>query len=139
MKATNIEWDVDNKKDVDFLPTEIEIPEEIVDEEAISDYISEKTGFCHRGFSLDPDVQEEYGMEVLMRVILDKKLFGYSVDYYNGGKGIVCAKNKTEARLKIERVYMKKNYKKQDLKDIEVWEISKDLYDDELKVLEIFQ
>lgn len=45
MKATNIEWDVDNKKDVDFLPTEIEIPEEIVDEEAISDYISEKTGF----------------------------------------------------------------------------------------------
>lgn len=98
-----------------------------------------KTGFCHRGFSLEPDVQEEYGMEVLMQEILDKKLFGYSVDYYNGGKGIVYAKNKTEARLKIERAYMKKNYKKQDLKDIEVWEISRDLYDDELKVLEIFE
>lgn len=98
-----------------------------------------KTGFCHRGFSLEPDVQEEYGMEVLMQEILDKKLFGYSVDYYNGGKGIVSAKNKTEARLKIERAYMKKNYKKQDLKDIEVWEISRDLYDDELKILEVFE
>lgn len=78
-------------------------------------------------------------MEVLMKVILDKKLFGYSVDYYNGGKGIVSAKNKTEARLKIKRAYMKKNYTKQDLKDIEVWEISRNLYDDELKVLEIFE
>lgn len=74
-----------------------------------------------------------------MKVILDKKLFGYSVDYYNGGKGIVSAKNKTEARLKIERAYMKKDYTKQDLKDIEVWEISRNLYDDELKVLEIFE
>ena len=78
-------------------------------------------------------------MEVLMKVILDKKLFGYSVDYYNGGKGIVSAKNKTEARLKIERAYMKKNYTKQDLKDIEVWEISRNLYDDELKVLDILE
>ena len=26
MKAINIIWDVDNKDDLDFLPTEIEIP-----------------------------------------------------------------------------------------------------------------
>ena len=33
MKAINIEWDVDYKEDLACLPTEIEIPEEIADDE----------------------------------------------------------------------------------------------------------
>ena len=52
MKAINIIWDVDNKRDLKHLPTEIEIPEEIEDEEEISDYLSDVTGFCHKGFEL---------------------------------------------------------------------------------------
>lgn len=53
MKATNIEWDVDDLEDLDYLPTEIEIPEGMIDEEEISDYISDETGFCHNGFVLE--------------------------------------------------------------------------------------
>ena len=46
MRAVNIIWDVDSEKDLEFLPTEIEIN----DEDEISDYISDITGFCHKGF-----------------------------------------------------------------------------------------
>lgn len=34
------------------LPSEIDIPEEMEDEEEISDYLSETTGYCHKGFVL---------------------------------------------------------------------------------------
>lgn len=60
-KATRIKWDVD-KEDVeeDFsLPKEIDVPKEIVEEAMekmvleMSDYISDKTGFCHKGFALE--------------------------------------------------------------------------------------
>lgn len=51
-RAILILWDAD-PEDLDFLPTSIDIPKEIEnDEEKISDYITEKTGFCHCGFSL---------------------------------------------------------------------------------------
>lgn len=54
MKAINIIWDID---DDDYsenleLPTEIEIPEGMEDEDEISDYLSDITGFCHKGFEL---------------------------------------------------------------------------------------
>lgn len=51
MKAFNIQWDVDCEKDLDFLPTEIEIPDGMENEDEISDYITEVTGYCHNGFS----------------------------------------------------------------------------------------
>ena len=50
MKAIDIEWDVDFPEDLDILPQEILIPDGIQDVEDISDYISDYTGFCHRGF-----------------------------------------------------------------------------------------
>ena len=51
--AYDIKWDTDGDKDVfDDLPREIEIPEEMVDDEEISDYVSNETGFCHAGFKL---------------------------------------------------------------------------------------
>lgn len=57
MKAYNIEWDCP-KSVIGDLPTEIEIPSEILEDcededeinDAISDYISDETGFCHYGF-----------------------------------------------------------------------------------------
>lgn len=56
MKAINIEWDVDCEEDLKFLPTEIDIPDYMVTdgeyEDEISDYISDLTGYCHKGFLL---------------------------------------------------------------------------------------
>lgn len=58
MKAINIRWDVDRPHDLENLPKEIEIPNELLAEDideyedAISDYISDITGFCHYGFDL---------------------------------------------------------------------------------------
>ncbi len=56
MKAINIEWDIDpNESECGFvllLPDEISIPEDITGMEGISDYISNITGFCHKGFKL---------------------------------------------------------------------------------------
>ena len=53
MKATEIKWDVDGEDIEDLgLPTEIEIPEGMTDEDEISDYLSDVTGFCHCGFVL---------------------------------------------------------------------------------------
>lgn len=53
MKAINIIWDTDEEDVV--LPTEIDIPNGINNEDEISDYISDVTGFCHCGFELDYD------------------------------------------------------------------------------------
>ena len=54
MKAINIKWDVDFDEDLDFLPTEIIIPNDIEadDFDAIDDYISNVTDYCHRGYDL---------------------------------------------------------------------------------------
>ena len=54
MKAFSIIWEVDEGDDV-CLPSEVEIPADIDpdDEERISDYLSDLTGFCHKGFCLD--------------------------------------------------------------------------------------
>lgn len=55
MKATDILWDVDNEEELELLPKEVDIPVELTDEEEISDYLSELTGYCHCGFSLSTD------------------------------------------------------------------------------------
>lgn len=56
MKATNIKWDVDDfEGDLDelqMIPDTIEVPDGMTDEEEISDYITDMTGFCHYGFEL---------------------------------------------------------------------------------------
>ena len=51
-KAVSIEWDVDSEEDLKLLPTEIDIPPELTDIDEISDYLSDLTGFCHKGFVL---------------------------------------------------------------------------------------
>lgn len=57
MKAVNIKWDTDDEdyeSEPDLnLPTEIEIPDGMTDEDEISDYISDMTGFCHYGYELE--------------------------------------------------------------------------------------
>lgn len=62
MRAYNILWVVD-EEDVE-LPSEIKIPKGMTDEEEISDYISDVTGFCHEGFELDDsEVESSYFYE----------------------------------------------------------------------------
>ena len=61
MRAINIKWDIDFEGDSDYLPTEIIIPKEIVDEletneDAISDYISNVTDYYHEGYDLEKEV-----------------------------------------------------------------------------------
>lgn len=50
MKVVNIVWDTDGENVK--LPNEIELPFGMFDEDEISDYISDETGFCHYGFEL---------------------------------------------------------------------------------------
>ena len=68
IKATNIEWDIDVDEELEeeeeiSLPDTIIIPHTIEedDDDAVSDYISEMTGFCHYGFC----IEECYDDEVL--------------------------------------------------------------------------
>lgn len=51
MKAVNIKWDIDSE-DFVSLPTSMDIPKEITTEEEISDYLSNITGYCHKGYNL---------------------------------------------------------------------------------------
>ena len=61
MKIINILYDVDVEEDKELLPTEIEIPADMIDEngefddDEISDYISDVTGYCHFGFDVVED------------------------------------------------------------------------------------
>ena len=52
MKAVKIEWDVDSIDDLESLPTEIELPCSVNTDDEASDYITDITGFCHKGFAL---------------------------------------------------------------------------------------
>lgn len=90
MKAANIKWETDGE-DVN-LPTEMDIPEYVVkesqededaiDEDAISDYISNITGWLHNGF------------EIIL-TIEDEKPKCSKCDYKNHSKSIcnMCAAN----------------------------------------------
>ena len=63
--ATDIQWDVDDPEDLDKIPTEIPIPNyvwkeyEDGSEDAVSDYITNLTGYCHGGFTLRNPLMEE--------------------------------------------------------------------------------
>ena len=48
------------------LPDEIEIPENITDMDEISDYLSDQTGYCHKGF----DILERQKFEVPVSYLL---------------------------------------------------------------------
>lgn len=80
MKAINIKWDVDNKKDLEFLPKETDIPNEVAYEdgelniEAISNYLTDETGFCHDGYDLTSSSdKEEKKLEIYEIYLYDSK------------------------------------------------------------------
>ncbi len=66
MKATNIKWEIDDPS----LPKEVEIPEEVgTDPEDIADWLSDKYGYLHEGFVLDPDDTIEEAMNCDSEII----------------------------------------------------------------------
>lgn len=61
MKAVNIQWGVNNKRELKYLPREIVIPtymENDEDKDRISDYIANVTGHCHFGYDIVDDDYE---------------------------------------------------------------------------------
>ena len=64
LKAVDIQWDVDEKEDLESLPSEISIPDGMAEDD-ISDYLSDVTGFCHKGFELveKKEIEDESGEE----------------------------------------------------------------------------
>ena len=55
MTSTNLLWDADTQEELELLPIEIDIQEDITEDDEISDYLSDVSGYCHHGFSLDSD------------------------------------------------------------------------------------
>ena len=53
LRAVNIIWDTDEEDGDISLPTEIDIPDGMTDDDEISDYLSDTTGFCHKGYNLE--------------------------------------------------------------------------------------
>lgn len=52
MRIVNIEWDTDGDKEIfEDLPKEIEIPDGMTEDE-VSEYLSDITGFCHKGYQI---------------------------------------------------------------------------------------
>lgn len=100
--AYNIEWDTDNDKAIfNQLPKEIEIPEKVwkeyeeyQDEDIISDYLSDDTGFCLFGFDLKvvDDEKEEKNMN--NTTIYDRIQLGDTFHNSNGTDYIILAFDK---------------------------------------------
>ena len=71
--------------------------------------------------------------------VLNNKIYGYIANYFCGGKGIVIAENEDDAKRKVYETYLKHGYKKNELDELEVWEITEDNFKNNFDVLEIWQ
>ena len=67
------------------------------------------------------------------------KLYGYITDYYSGGKGIVIADNKEEAKQKVKATYLKHGYSESELEELEVWKVTDGFFNESPDVLEVWQ
>jgi hypothetical protein len=81
MRATNIEWDLSDweeggefeGEELPNLPTEMEIPDDLIgDDDAISDYISDETGFCHFGYDSEFNYTSVYNDFIIETDRLEK-------------------------------------------------------------------
>lgn len=98
--AYNIKWDTDgDMKLFKTLPQEIEIPEEVWEDyddgndDAISDYVSNVTGFCHYGFEIrTKKIKEE--IDMTNTSIYDIMILGGTYHNDNGKDYIILAFDK---------------------------------------------
>lgn len=88
LKAINIKWDTEGDKEVfNALPTEMIVPDELEEMykkdrqfalEEISDWLSDKTGFCHVGFEIEKIITKESVKNELYDFFNDKMETGDS-------------------------------------------------------------
>ena len=90
-KASNIKWCTNDNQVLKYLPTEIEIPVGMK-EDAISDYLSEQTGYLHEGYVLEQATEETHRIFVDM----DGTLYAFHDDILDD-QGVV----------QIEKMYEK--------------------------------
>lgn len=76
MKAVGIIWDVDYEEDLELLPKEIEIPDLMTDEDEISDYLSDTTGYCHEDSKKAAETLDKYDFTPILKRC-------YGVDIYD--------------------------------------------------------
>ena len=95
IKAININWDVDQDL-ATTLPMSIEIPEDITDEEEISNFLSNITGFCHKGFDLIKEVKPTE--KELTRI----ECIDYICENIYEIKRLVGSLNKNEIKITID-------------------------------------
>lgn len=78
---------------------------------------------------------------MLKKLLETNKLYGYSIDAYNGGKGIVIANSEDEARDKIISSYIKHGYNSNEFNNLEVWKVGQEnsLFSDSPEVMEIWE
>ena len=98
--AYNIQWDTDgDMKLFKTLPQEIEIPEEVWEDDdngnddAIPDYVSDVTGFCHYGFEIRTEIVKEE-IDMTNTSIYDIMVLGGTYHNDNGNDYIILAFNK---------------------------------------------
>lgn len=89
MKAVNILWDVDNPAELNGLPNEVRLPPDLEDEEAISDYLSDMTGFCHKGFHLIHEDDMEEGTERTLNLTINLGKKGFEIKVHEPESGEV--------------------------------------------------
>lgn len=90
-RATNIQWSTNDSHALESLPTEIEIPVGM-EEDAISDYLSEQTGYLHEGYVLEQDMKETHRVFIDM----DGTLYAFHDDILDD-----------EGAVQIEKMYEK--------------------------------
>ena len=90
-KATNIQWSTNDSHALEYLPNEIEIPVGM-EEDAISDYLSEQTGYLHEGYVLEQDMKEKHRVFIDM----DGTLYAFHDDILDD-----------EGAVQIEKMYEK--------------------------------
>lgn len=76
---------------------------------------------------------------MLKKLVNSGKLYGYNTDYNLGGKGIVIADSKKDAKQKVMSAYLKHGYSKSELSELEVWKITEKPFEDAPDVLEIWE
>lgn len=74
-KIINIEWDA-SEEEKKNLPNSIEIPDfiNINDEDELSDYLSDLTGFCHYGFEIEKPDETDGLNTIWFRVGMEAKI-----------------------------------------------------------------
>jgi len=77
--------------------------------------------------------------DILKKLVESGLMYGYSVDYVDGGKGIVVAESDEDAKYKIISSYLKHGYNESEFSDLEVWQIEKEdrMFDN--GIVEIFE